>query len=210
MQGFGPVQVEADEPVFHHDWERRVFGLNFASLPTNVDGFRYAIERMGAMAYLSSSYYEHWLAAMETIAVEGGVVSRDDLAAACAAATAGAHPPRRDDPDQARQLVADVTTPATAAAQPAAAAFRPGDLVRVRRMSPPGHTRCPRYVRGGYGVVGAVHGSLRLPDASAAGREVSEPLYAVSFVARDLWGEGDHVVSLDLWESYLEPGDADG
>jgi hypothetical protein len=26
MQGFGPVRVEFDEPVFHHDWERRASG----------------------------------------------------------------------------------------------------------------------------------------------------------------------------------------
>ena len=23
MQGFGPVEIETDEPVFHADWERR-------------------------------------------------------------------------------------------------------------------------------------------------------------------------------------------
>jgi nitrile hydratase beta subunit len=217
MQGFGPVWVEFDEPVFHHDWERRVFGLNFASLPTTEDGFRYAIERMGAMAYLTTSYYEHWLAAMETIAVEEGVVSGDELAAAGTAAAAGARPPRRDDPLAARRLVAEVTTPPAAGPEPAVGApepapvgFRPGDRVRVRHASPPGHTRCPRYVRGVHGVIGAVHGRFRLPDASAARREVSEPLYSVSFRARDLWGEGDHVVSLDLWESYLERGATDG
>ena len=28
MQGFGPVQPEADEPVFHADWEARCLALN--------------------------------------------------------------------------------------------------------------------------------------------------------------------------------------
>jgi hypothetical protein len=111
--------------VFHHDWERRVFGLNFASLPTTEDGFRYAIERMGAMAYLTTSYYEHWLAAMETIAVEEGVVSGDELAAAGTAAAAGARPPRRDDRLAARRLVAEVTTPPAAGPEPAVGAPEP-------------------------------------------------------------------------------------
>jgi hypothetical protein len=32
----------------------------------------------------------------------------------------------------------------------------------------------------------------------------SEPVYAVRFAARDLWGAGSHSVTVDLWESYLE------
>ena len=27
MDGFGPVEVEVDEPVFRHAWERTVFGV---------------------------------------------------------------------------------------------------------------------------------------------------------------------------------------
>ncbi|WP_275576012.1 SH3-like domain-containing protein [Pseudomonas syringae] len=49
MHGFGPVLTEEHEPIFHHDWERRVFPL-FASLFVggyfNVDEFRHAIESM--------------------------------------------------------------------------------------------------------------------------------------------------------------------
>ena len=30
MMGFGPVEPEPDEPVFHADWEGRVFGLTLA------------------------------------------------------------------------------------------------------------------------------------------------------------------------------------
>jgi nitrile hydratase len=32
MTCFGPVRREADEPTFHADWERRVFGMNLAAL----------------------------------------------------------------------------------------------------------------------------------------------------------------------------------
>ena len=205
LQGFGPVEVEPDEPVFHHDWERRVFGLNFASLPGNVDLFRSAIERMGALDYLTTSYYEHWLTGIETLATERGVLTRDELEKARNAAATGTRPPRRDDPERARQLAAAVATPSLPDLDPGVTTFRSGDRVRVRIAAPSHHTRCPRYVRGAPGVVEAVHGRFPLPDATVQGREIAEPVYGVAFQARDLWGEGQHIVYLDLWESYLEP-----
>ena len=206
-EGFGAVVAEPDEPVFHHDWERRMFGLNFAAVPTNVDKFRHAIERLGAVEYLTTSYYEHWLAAVETLAVETGVIDAADLERARAAAVAGEPPPRRDDPDHARMLVAAVQSPSTPDADPGDHAFGSGDRVRVRRAFPHGHTRCPRYVRGAPGTIEAVRGRFRLPDASAAGDDRAEPLYSVVFRAADLWGAGDHEVALDLWEPYLESPD---
>ena len=30
MHGFGPVVAEAREPVFHEEWERRMFGIRRA------------------------------------------------------------------------------------------------------------------------------------------------------------------------------------
>ena len=84
MHGMGPIRPEPDEPVFHEDWERRVFGLMVATFgggQYNVDEFRHAIERMGPAHYLESSYYEHWLSAVETLLVEKGVLSADELAA---------------------------------------------------------------------------------------------------------------------------------
>jgi nitrile hydratase len=30
MHGFGPVHLEADEPLFHAPWERRAMGLTVA------------------------------------------------------------------------------------------------------------------------------------------------------------------------------------
>jgi nitrile hydratase len=32
-----------------------------------------------------------------------------------------------------------------------------------------------------------------------------EPVYTVRFAAAELFGEGDHTVTIDLWESYLSP-----
>ncbi|HEY8342327.1 MAG TPA: hypothetical protein VIK75_04850 [Calditerricola sp.] len=58
MHGFGPVMVEPEEPVFHAEWEKRAFGLLFATMARgmfNLDQFRHAIERMDPVHYLSSS-----------------------------------------------------------------------------------------------------------------------------------------------------------
>ena len=89
--------------------------------------------------------------------------------------------------------------------------FRPGDRVRVRRMRPEGHTRCPRYVRGALGVIERVHGDDLLADASARGEDAPvEAVYAVRFRSEDLFGHSDeppYRVLVDLWDSYLEePG----
>jgi nitrile hydratase len=94
-------------------------------------------------------------------------------------------------------------------APPPGARFAPGDRVRVKRMRPPGHTRCPRYARGVAGVIERVDGADRLPDRAVYGERVErEPVYSVAFRSTDLWGEGAEppwTVLLDLWDSYLEP-----
>ena len=88
-------------------------------------------------------------------------------------------------------------------------AFAAGDAVRTVVMHPPGHTRLPRYARGKRGEVEAVQGFFVLPDSNAHGRgEAPEWLYTVVFEAAELWGrDADPAsrVSIDAWESYLEP-----
>lgn len=84
------------------------------------------------------------------------------------------------------------------------AGFEPGDRVRVKPGDPAHHTRVPRYVRGHAGEIVARLGDWPLPDASARGTVKPEPCYAVRFTARDLFGAGDHSVTVDLWESYFE------
>jgi hypothetical protein len=71
-------------------------------------------------------------------------------------------------------------------------------------MDPPHHTRLPRYARGAFGVVVECEGAYPRPDDRARGlAAVPEPVYSVRFAAGDLFGEGDHVVTIALWESYL-------
>ncbi|WP_323135585.1 SH3-like domain-containing protein [Streptomyces beihaiensis] len=91
-------------------------------------------------------------------------------------------------------------------------AYGPGDLVVTYRHDPPHHTRLPRYARGKLGVVVEPEGRAPLADANARGRGDApvEMIYAVRFAARELWGEGDHDVVLDLSESYLRKADDDG
>lgn len=84
MQCYGPVVREDDEPYFHEAWERRVFALffgGFAAGQFNVDMFRAEIERMRADEYLRSSYYEHWLHALEVLLVKSGAVTEAELQA---------------------------------------------------------------------------------------------------------------------------------
>ena len=82
MHGMGPVNAETNEPVFHDDWERRVFAVTIATFGAgnyNVDEFRHGIERMNPAHYLATSYYEHWLYMVETLMIENGSITRDEL-----------------------------------------------------------------------------------------------------------------------------------
>src|SRR5215469_5895457 len=199
MDGFGRVQPEANEPAFHADWERRVFGIVngvLALTGVNIDEFRHAIERIPPARYLSSSYYQRWLLAAETLLVERGILSREELKSLA-------------QPEQVSVALPAVSprgVPAQARLRPR---FKTGDRVKVRSIHPPGHTRSPRYVRGKTGVVRRVHGIYVFPDTNAhrAG-EKRQHVYLVEFSAHELWGR-DHRerVMIDLWEDYLEPVD---
>ena len=89
MQGFGPVDPEPDEPVFHREWERRVFALTLAMGFTgqwNIDISRHARESLDPAQYLSSSYYQIWLAGLQKLLVRNDLVSREELASGKASA----------------------------------------------------------------------------------------------------------------------------
>ena len=89
------------------------------------------------------------------------------------------------------------------------ARFAIGDRVRMKTISPPTHTRLPHYVRGHVGEIELLHGTHVFPDSNALGKgEDPQWLYTVKFDGRELWGEeGDSsvIVSVDAWDSYLEP-----
>jgi nitrile hydratase subunit beta len=86
--------------------------------------------------------------------------------------------------------------------------FSPGDRVRTRALDPAGHTRLPRYARGAVGVIVEPAGRHPLADDRARGlHREAQPVYHVRFAAADLFGDGDHSVTVELWEDYLTPAE---
>jgi nitrile hydratase subunit beta len=84
--------------------------------------------------------------------------------------------------------------------------FAPGDRVRTRAVDPAGHTRLPRYARGAVGEVVEPAGHHPLADDRARGLDPRpQAVYHVRFAAADLFGDGDHSVTVELWEDYLVP-----
>ena len=211
MHGFARVSAEPEsaEPVFHAEWERRIFGLLLAAgalRKWNIDMVRFARERQDPVDYLRRSYYESWLAGLEKLLVETGLVTADELATGKAAGLA--EEDLRKQRLGAEQVAAVLArgTPATLPAE-TPPRFRVGDRVRARNRHPLGHTREPRYLRGRAGVIHAYHGAHAFPDLSAEGVRVGRHLYCVCFEASELWGEnanGNSAVYVDLWEDYLE------
>lgn len=217
MDGLGSIKLEEDEPFFHEKWEEVVFGL----LPTmmaqgmfNIDEFRHAIERMDPVGYLDSSYYEHWLTALETLLVEKGVISESELRERLKEVHSVQDPetvvPEREDPELTGSLLELVENGASTKCDPVKPVFEPGDTVTVRNIHPGGHTRCPQYVRRIHGEIAEVRGTFVFPDAHAHGEgEKPEPVYSVKFDGKDLWdeeyAEPNESLYIDLWESYLEP-----
>jgi len=196
MMGFGPIALGPNQPVFHAEWERRAFGVVLAMGALgrwSIDESRFARESMPPAEYLSSTYYEIWLAGLERLMRERGLLEGE--------------------PKKFQKLTKDEVAPRLGRGSPCdrptntQARFKPGDRVRAKNIHPEGHTRLPRYVRGHVGEIVLVHGTHVYPDSSAKGLgEDPHWLYAVSFSVRELWGhETPDSVTLDLWEPYLEP-----
>jgi nitrile hydratase subunit beta len=212
MHGFGRInaEAEAEEPVFHADWEKRVFGLSLAVGALgkwNSDISRHARERQHPVDYLRHSYYENWLAGLEKMLVEAGLATAEELASGQASQVADEALRKRvlDAEGAAARLARGSSAQMPSDAPPR---FRPGDRVRARNRHPSGHTREPRYVRGRVGVIHEHHGAHVFPDLSAQGVRVGRHLYCVRFEASELWGEnanGNSAVYVDLWDDYLEP-----
>ena len=209
MMGFGPVDPEPDEPVFHAEWERRVFALTLAMGAAglwDIDRSRHRRETRHPAHYLNATYYQIWLEGLIGLMTDAGLVTAEEVSAG-----RSFEPPA---PVKRVLAAGDVETVlaagASAARAPQAPArFRLGEPVRTRNVHPRGHTREPRYLRGRLGEIVKVHGAHIFPDSRAHGLgEDPQWLYTVRFAARELWGEdrnaGD-TVHADLWEPYLEP-----
>jgi nitrile hydratase len=204
-QNFGPVVPEADEPVFHHRWEGRVLAMNLAMGATrqwNIDEGRFGIERIEPATYLRMSYYEKWFDRLVRLLVERQLVTREEVDAGKSRAPGA----------KIATLAADQVLPTLRRGSlstreiSSPARFKVGDRVRTKNMSPPTHTRLPRYCRDKPGTIAIVHGAHVFPDTNSLGRgEDPQWLYTVRFEARDLWGEDTtaDAVYADCWEPYL-------
>lgn len=207
-KGFGPVVPEANEPVFHGDWERRAFALTVAmSRPGgwNIDMSRFARENRPPEDYLSKSYFQIWLAGLETLMIERGLVTREEIEAGKVLA-----PPRPGAKPMAPSDVLPIIRRGgpTEREAKAAALFAIGETVRMKDIHPVTHTRLPQYVRGRLGTIELNHGCHVFPDTNSLGTgEDPQWLYTVRFDGPELWGkDADPTlsVSVDAWESYLE------
>ena len=205
--GFGPVVAEVDEPYFHADWERRVLGLVVAMGAAgrwNIDKSRSARENRDPAEYLSLSYYEIWLAGLERLLVNSGLVTAEELARGESLA----------DPESVRVLHADEVKPMLARGGPAdrpaprPPRFAAGDRVRTRNVHPHAHTRLPRYARGHDGDDRARPRLPRLRGPPRARRRGPAVALQRGFDATELWGpdaDPRAQVSFDAFEPYLEP-----
>jgi len=212
MHGFGAVVEPGGELPYHERWEPRVFALNLLIGAEGLGagpGGRPVREEMDAAHYLAASYYERWLWSAEQRLLRKGTIVPGDVERMMERLRGGEDAPAHRDGAMAQRIGDGLRTRHPFHPPPADARFAPGDRVRVKRMRPAGHTRCPRYVRGVAGAVERVQGADRLPDRAVYGEPVDpEPVYSVAFSSDDLWGPGAEppwTVLLDLWERYLEP-----
>ena len=214
MHGFGPVGIERDEPVFHHEWERRAFAITLAAGflgKWNIDMSRYAREQMPPAEYLATTYYEHWLFGLEKLLDDTRLVSRAELQAALkggavetAVPAAGLRVLAARDVEAALRKSRE-----SKAGEDVPPRFNVGDCVRTVNINPIGHTRLPRYARDKRGVVTLDHGVWVFPDTSGSGRgRKPQHCYSVRFEARELWGvdaKSPDAIYLDLWDDHLVP-----
>jgi nitrile hydratase beta subunit len=207
MHGFGPVVTPGSEKPYDAGWEARIFAIStLCGIERIGKGSGRAIrEEMPPDEYLRASYYERWLWSVERRLERGGTVAPGDVDRWVERLRGGEEAPRGSNPAQAASAV-EATDENEPLAPAGPARYAVGNRVRVRRMRPAGHTRCPRYVRGATGVVEAVRGNDALPDIGPY-QGPSQPVYAVAFDSETLFGpssEGRWTVTLDLFEDYLE------
>lgn len=211
QQGYGPVLIEAREPLFHSAWERRALGLTVAMGASglwNIDLARSARESLPPTDYANGPYYAIWLKALQKLLIERGLISAQELAQGqpLGPSVGGVRVLKGHEVDAALAQGSRADRPSTQAPR-----FVLGQRVRALNMHPQGHTRLPRYVRGHVGTVVLHHGSHVLPDRHVQKMlppfdGAAEHLYTVVFEGTALWGaqaEAGLQVSVDAWESYL-------
>ena len=207
--GFGPVSPEPEGELFHAAWEPRALALTLAMGATgawNIDTSRRARETLPNYAALS--YYEIWIAGLERLMSERGLVSAAELDAGKVlhAALPVARVLKAANVLAALEKGSPTARPTTSAAR-----FKFGQRVRARSEHVAHHTRLPGYAHGRLGTIERLHGAHVFADEHAHGKgEQPQWLYSVVFDARELWGTdaaAGLTVAIDAWEPYLEAAD---
>jgi nitrile hydratase subunit beta len=212
MHGFGPVDIEPDEPVFHHAWERRAFAITLAAGflgQWNIDQSRFAREQMPPAEYLATTYYEHWMFGLEKLLHDRKLVDRAEIDARERDPASSVTPVAGGRVLAARDVEKALRTSRTSKAdEDVPPRYKVDDRVVTRTINPLGHTRLPRYARGKSGVVALDHGVWVFPDTAGNGLgRKPQHCYSVRFEARELWGDAASArdaVYIDLWDDHLE------
>ncbi len=204
--GFGPIAIEENEPVFHEEWEGRVFGM-MTTIGHHTFPMRPTIESIEPSVYLDSTYYQKWLIALEKGFVQSGSLTDKEIRDRTKLYRSRPATPvtQNNDPDLARAAWENRYSQRSPKYE-GDPAFSVGDAVLTRHIDPAGHTRIPRYAQGKNGYIHALRGVFDLLDLKVQGIRKPEPVYTVGFDARELWGdeaESPQRVYIDLWESYL-------
>lgn len=214
MHGFGPIEIEADEPVFHGEWEGRVYGM-VTSIREEHDvygpyGSRHYIENIPPARYMAASYYERWMLALEAALLNKGLLTTDELDAKTREFSddRAMEVPRRNAPDIAERARQRIYAPQPLEQQASSLPlFAAGDAVAVRNIHPVGHTRLPRYARGKRGVISRLYGAQGFQDEPTIADSNPQHVYSVMFEASELWGanaEPNQRLYLDMWECWIE------
>ena len=208
-EGWGRTHPpRGDERVFPEAWHGRAFALALASnrlAGGNLDSFRYALERLDRSAYLDDGYFGRWLNGAELILTDNAVLA----SSAVQARARNLRGERVEEPLAPEAATRDSrpAAPGSMRTVDAAPAFVIGERVRAKDMSPAGHTRLPRYVRGHAGVVALVQPGFVFPDTNAHFEgENPQYVYTVRFDSRELWGADAEpfTLTIEMFESYLE------
>jgi nitrile hydratase len=210
MDNIGAIEREANEPVFHEDWERRIVANTLAIIGSGyfkTDEIRRALEWMPPVDYLQASYYEKWLFGLTVLLIEKDVLTAEELDARRVLRREGGRVLPPVSKEQMRYALTQ-RIPMSLDLD-IAPRFRTGDRVLTRNLHPSHHTRLPRYARSKRGVIEHDQGVFPFPDLIAHDQpDRPQHVYCVRFTARELWGEdapARDALHISLFDEYLDP-----
>src|SRR3546814_9159662 len=134
---FGPVRDGTEDSYVQGEWKKRGVAVILVCggvRQLTIDQGRAAREQQPPVQYLGNTYYEQWLHGLETLLVEKGLVTAEELRSgkAAAAKPAGLAPVRADEVVRALQQGSPYNREIDRAP-----AFAIGERVRVRNDNSP-------------------------------------------------------------------------